>query len=156
MKTEKKSPRIHMVHEVAITYKRPLFNEKMKVTSSLDASNIFRKLIDEHRIDYKEIFCVMLLSRANQVLGVSEIGSGSTAGVVMNTKEIFQLALLTNSCACILVCHNHPSGKLIPSEQDIDSTKKISEACKLLDIKLLDHIIITSEGHYSFSDEGVL
>ena len=117
---------------------------------------MFRKIIDEHRIDYKEIFCVMLLSRANQVLGISEIGSGSTAGVVMNTKEIFQLALLTNACACITLCHNHPSGKLIPSEQDKECTSKISEACKLLDIKLLDHIILTSEGHYSFSDEGML
>jgi len=155
MKTEKKSPRIHMVHEVAITYKRPLFNEKMRITSSLEASNIFRKIIDEHRIDYKEIFCVMLLSRANQVLGVSEIGSGSTAGVVMNTIEIFQLAILSNATG-IIVCHNHPSGKLIPSEKDIESTRKIKQASKLLDINLLDHIIISSEGYFSFVDEGIL
>lgn len=127
----------------------------MRITSSLDASNIFRKIIDEHRIDYKEIFCVMLLSRANQVLGVSEIGSGSNAGVVMNTAEIFQLALLANASA-IVICHNHPSGKLIPSEQDIECTRKIREASKLLDLRLLDHIIIASEGHYSFSDEGLL
>jgi len=155
MKTEKKSPKLNVVNEVSIVYKRTLYDEKMRITSSLDASNIFRKIIDEHRIDYKEIFCVMLLSRANQVLGVSEIGSGSTAGVVVNNIEIFQLAILSNASGIILV-HNHPSGKLIPSEQDIECTRKIKEACKLLDIKLVDHIILSSEGHYSFSDEGII
>ncbi len=155
MKTEKKSPKIHMVHEVSIVYKRPLYDEQMKITKSSDAANIFRKIIDEHRIDYKEIFCVMLLSRANQVLGVSEIGSGSTAGVVMNSIELFQLAILSNASG-IIICHNHPSGNLNPSEQDIEYTRKLKEAAKLLDISLLDHVIISSEGHYSFSDEGML
>lgn len=155
MKTEKKSQKINLVNEVSIIYKRTLYDEKMRITSSLDASNIFRKIIDEHRIDYKEIFCVMLLSRANQVLGVSEIGSGSTAGVVMNTIEVFQLAILSN-CSGIIICHNHPSGKLVASTPDILVTKRLKEGAKLLDISLLDHIIITSEGHYSFSDEGML
>ena len=155
MKTEKKSPKINLVNEVSIIYKRTLYDEKMRITSSLDASNIFRKIIDENRIDYKEIFCVMLLSRANQVLGVSEIGSGSNAGVVMNTLELFQLAILCNASSIVLA-HNHPSGNLVPSAQDIECTYKIKEASKLLDIKLLDHIIISSESHYSFSDEGLL
>lgn len=155
MENQKRNPKIHMVHEVTITYKRPIYNENMKIKNSLDASNIFRKIIDEHRIDYKEIFCVMLLSRANQVLGVSEIGSGSIAGVVMNTIEIFQLAILSNASS-IIICHNHPSGNLNPSHQDIEYTRKLKEATRLLDISLLDHVIVSSNGHYSFSDEGLL
>ena len=71
----------------------------------------------------------------------------------MNVKEIYQLALLSNASA-VVVAHNHPSGKLKPSTADKDLTQKLKEAFKLLDITLLDHLILTSEGFSSFSDSG--
>mgnify|MGYP000619166385 FL=1 len=109
--------------------------------------------MDNNRIDYKEFFWVLLLTNANQVLGVSEISVGSTTGVSVNIKEIYQLALLSNASA-VIVAHNHPSGKLTPSTADKNITEKLQKALKLLDIILLDHLILTSEGFVSFSDSG--
>ncbi len=142
-------------HEVQIHYKRPLFNKNKKITSSEDAEKILREFVDANRIDHKEFFWVILLTNANQVIGISEIGVGTTKGVMVNTKEICQLALLTNTVG-ILVAHNHPSGKLIPSESDLRMTENFKKIFKLLDINLLDHIIISSEGYYSFTDNNDL
>ncbi|WP_292942880.1 JAB domain-containing protein [Olleya sp. UBA1516] len=140
-------------HEVQIHYKRPFFNIIKKVSSSEDSEKLLRSFIDIERIDYKEFFWVLLLTNANQVIGVSEIAVGNTSGVMVNIKEIYQLALLANASA-IIVAHNHPSGKLTPSEADKRLTQKLSNASKLLDITLLDHLILTSEGFVSFSDSN--
>jgi DNA repair protein RadC len=80
---------------------------------------------------------------------------GSTSGTTVNLKEIFQLVLKTNAVAIIL-CHNHPSGNLKPSNADIALTKRIKSLADVVDIAVLDHIILTSEGYYSLSDEGHL
>lgn len=138
-------------NEIEIHYKRPIFNSHNKVSSSEDSERFFRSFIDEKRIDYKEFFWVMLLTNANQIIGISEIAVGNTTGVSINIKEIYQLALLANATA-IIVAHNHPSGKLVPSEADRKLTRKLTDASKLLDITLLDHLILTSEGFVSFSD----
>lgn len=140
-------------HEVQIHYKRPLFNLDNKVSSSEDSERILRAFIDSKRIDYKEFFWVMLLTNANQIVGISEISVGNTTGVSVNVKEIYQLALLKNASA-IIVAHNHPAGKLSPSETDRKLTKKLTDASQLLDITLLDHLILTSEGFVSFSDSN--
>lgn len=144
---------IYKCHEIEIHYKRPVFDSGQKVSSSDDSEKILRSFIDARRIDYKEFFWVLLLTNANQVVGISEISVGNTTGVSVNIKEIYQLALLANAPA-IIVAHNHPSGKLSPSESDKRLTKKLSEASKLLDITLLDHLILTSEGFVSFSDSN--
>ena len=154
MKTQKSTAiTIAGCHEVEIHYKRPIFNSDNKVASSEDSERFFRSFIDEKRIDYKEFFWVMLLTNANQIIGISEISVGNTTGVSVNVKEIYQLALLKNASA-IIVAHNHPSGKLSPSESDKKLTKKLTDASKLLDITLLDHLILTSEGFVSFSDSN--
>ena len=140
-------------NEIEIHYKRPIFNSNNKVASSEDSERFFRSFIDEKRIDYKEFFWVMLLTNANQIIGISEIAVGNTTGVAINIKEIYQLALLANAPA-IIVAHNHPSGKLVPSEADRKLTRKLTDASKLLDITLLDHLILTSEGFVSFSDSN--
>jgi DNA repair protein RadC len=118
-----------------------------------DASRIFRESIDLRKIDLKEFFWVMLLSHSNNVLGISEIGKGNASAVIVNIKEIFQLAIRGNASSVIL-CHNHPSGNLNPSQADIRLTKKIQEAGQLLEISILDHIIITTEGHTSLMEKG--
>ncbi|WP_400077097.1 JAB domain-containing protein [Winogradskyella sp. R77965] len=140
-------------NEIEIHYKRPIFNPNNKVASSEDSERFFPSFIDEKRIDYKEFFWVMLLTNANQIIGISEIAVGNTTGVSINVKEIYQLALLANAPA-IIVAHNHPSGKLVPSEADRKLTRKLTDASKLLDITLLDHLILTSEGFVSFSDSN--
>lgn len=144
---------ISTINEVRIHYQRTIFVAELTVKCSDDSEKYFRKFLDNKRIDYKEFFWVLLLSNANQVLGISEIGIGSTTGVAVNVKEIYQSALLSNASA-IIVAHNHPSGKLTPSTADKDLTQKLFKALKLLDITLLDHLILTSEGFISFSDHG--
>lgn len=144
--------KLNEIHEVEIVYKRPAISLMEAVKCAEDSVELFRKLIPEEKIDFKEFFCVAFLSRNNYVLGVSEISVGSTHAAVVNVKEILLLAIKTNS-SCIILCHNHPSGNLTPSESDIAITRKIKEVCGLCDIALLDHLILSSEGYQSFIDE---
>ncbi len=146
---------ISLCNEVQIHYKRPLYDETKRIRSSQSAQSIFRDFIDSERLDYKEFFLIMLLTNSNQVLAVSEISVGVTTGTLVNTKEIIQLATLTNASG-VLLCHNHPSGTLKKSTTDEIITRRIKQALALLDMKLLDHIILTTESYVSFSDEGWL
>ncbi len=86
-------------------------------------------------------------------MGYCQISAGGLTGTMADVRMIMQTALKSNSCSIIL-SHCHPSGNLEPSEADKDLTKKIQEAGKVLDIAVLDHLIITSESYYSFTDEG--
>ena len=97
----------------------------------------------------------MLLNRANLVLGIVTVSSGGVAGTVADPKMIFGVALKAN-CSSVLLAHNHPSSNLTPSEADIRLTRKLKEAGKVLDLPVLDHLILTRDGFYSFADEGML
>jgi DNA repair protein RadC len=141
--------------ELELHYKRPLFDSMVHIKSSKDAETILRKYIDPNRINLKEFFWMMALTQANRLLGISEIASGSPQGVSMNIKEIFQTILLTNASA-IIVAHNHPSGNLKPSQSDRAFTKKLQKLSSLMDVTLLDHVILSSEDYYSFSDDRLL
>ena len=127
----------------------------ISIKGSKEANRTFRQFIDLKRINHKEIFWVMCLTNANRLTVISEVGVGSTKGVHMNTKEILQNAILTNS-ASIIIAHNHPSGVLKPSESDRTYTKKLIPLCDVLDITLLDHLILTQEDYFSFSDNHLL
>jgi len=142
-------------HEVELHYVRPLYKQTPCISCHLDAEKAMRKFINAKRIDFKEFFWVLFLSNANQLLYISEVAVGSTAGVGVPLREILQLALRTNSSA-VIACHNHPSGTLIISENDQRFTKRLTKALKQIDIRLLDHLIITSESCISFSQEGEL
>ena len=97
----------------------------------------------------------MLLSRANRVLGICTLSKGGTAGTVVDCKLVFATAL--KACAqSIIVSHNHPSGNLMPSEQDKRLTRRLVQVGKALDLPVLDHVIVTSEGYFSFADDGEL
>ena len=98
---------------------------------------------------------MLLLNRANKVLGIVEISKGGTAGTVVDPKIVFAAAIKTN-CSAIILAHNHPSGNLRPSDQDIRLTRKLKECGNLLEINVWDHLIITREGYLSFADEGLL
>lgn len=144
-----------ILHEVEIIYNGPKASESIKITSSRDALNILRETFDKNKICYKEMFYVLLLNHGNYCLGISKIGEGSTKAVVVNVKEIFQLALKTNASGIIL-SHNHPSGSTKPSSPDIKLTENVKMFAEALEMKLLDHIIITSESYLSMADEGMI
>lgn len=144
-----------MVKELEVKYHRPPIGTMVRVTCSRDSEQLFRGVFNQDQLDLREEFWIALLNRANFVLGVSRIGIGSISACSVSIQMIFQLALNSNSSG-ILLCHNHPSGQLKPSQADISLTNKIKEGSKILDLSLLDHLIITSESYYSLCDEGVL
>ena len=140
--------------ECEIVYKSKVKpSDRAKINNSKDSYEIFKTLWNPDNIEHIESAVVLLLNRGNKVLGWCKISSGGVSGTVVDKKVIFQLALNANASAIIL-CHNHPSGNQSPSGADLKLTKEIKEACKLLDMELLDHIIITSEGYTSLQDDG--
>ena len=145
------------VNEIKLCYKdRVVISNCPKITCSQDAANIYYDNWDKNEIQLQECFKVMLLNNSNIVKGICQVSSGGINATLVDLRIMFALILKSLSTA-IIVCHNHPSGKLKASEVDKKLTSKIQKACDFLDIKLLDHIIINSEGNYlSFADEGIL
>lgn len=146
----------YQVAEIQITYKSAVKpSMRPKVSASKDAYGLLLENWDETKLELNEQFKIMLLNRANKVLGIFEASSGGMSGTVADPKLIFGAAIKAAACGMILA-HNHPSGNLQPSQADIDLTKKLKEGGKLLEIQILDHIILTSEGYFSFADEGLV
>lgn len=144
------------VAEVQLIYRSNVKpSQRPKVSSSREAYEVFFKNWNLDKIEFVEQFKVMLLNRAHKVLGIYELSSGSVSGTVADPKLVFVAALKANASS-IIIAHNHPSGCLNPSQTDINLTKKLKDGGKLLDIAVLDHVIVTNEGHYSFADEGML
>jgi DNA repair protein RadC len=102
-----------------------------------------------------EEFWIVLLNTANRVIGKHNLSKGGRAGTVVDVKILFE-EVLSYKATSVILTHNHPSGNLSPSDQDRVLTKRISEAGKLLDIKVLDHLIFSHTDYYSFSDSGEL
>ena len=144
----------YTVGEVELCYK-PKFKNIYKVVSSGDAYKYLLPTYKEGAICYKEYFKVLFLNQSNQVLGYTLISEGGITETCADVRVILQAALLTNSVALILA-HNHPSGNMKPSRQDMEITKQVKEAARLMRIKVLDHLILTDTGYYSFADEGQL
>lgn len=139
--------------EIKVSYRPGRPNSKMdQVSSSKDAEKVLRSIWSD-QMDYREEFVILCLNRANKVLGYSKISFGGTSGTVADAKIIFQIALKANASSIILA-HNHPSGNLKPSDADKKLTKKLMFAGFTLDITVLDHLILTSEGYRSLMDEG--
>jgi len=126
--------------------------ELTKITSSKIIFEIMQPIIGE--LPHEE-FWVLYLNNANKVIAKNQLSKGGMTGTVVDVRIIFKSALESGAVG-ILLCHNHPSGNLKPSEADIEITKKAKTAGKSLDINVLDHIIITQNGYYSFADEGIL
>ena len=144
----------NIVSEVELTYKNNVpYNQRQKISNSQGAYEILTNLFPENTMEYRETFIVLYLNRANQVLGYSVISQGGTSNTTVDIKMVIQTALLANA-SCIMLAHNHPSGNLHPSSDDNRITNRIIEAARLFDITVLDHIIITNESYYSFTDNG--
>ncbi|WP_125722306.1 RadC family protein [Flavobacterium ustbae] len=125
--------------------------ELTKITSSKKAFQIMQPIIGELM---HEEFWVLFLNNSNKVISKAQLSKGGITGTAVDVRLIFKLAL-ENGATGLILCHNHPSGSLLPSEADKQITKKIRDAGNNLDVKILDHLIITESKYYSFVDEGI-
>lgn len=137
--------------DVQVKYKNVQKSKRYTITSSEDAAKAFREIFNADTIEWREEAIMLCLNRANEVVGFYKLSAGGMAGTVIDPKMVFTICL--NCCASgLILAHNHPSGSLTTSAADRTLTQKIKSAGELLDIKLLDHIIMTSENFYSMLD----
>jgi len=134
--------------------KDPTNFERVKITSSQNSADYIRQFYSDD-IEIFESFFILLLNRQNKTIGYAKISQGGVAGTVVDAKIILKYIVDTLASAVIL-CHNHPSGNLNPSTQDLEITKKLSQAAKLVDSQVIDHIILTPDSFYSFADNGLI
>ena len=126
--------------------------EKKQISGSSDVFEIFGSQLGD--LPHEE-FWILMLNRSNKIIKKLRISKGGISGTVTDIKLILKEAILHNSSG-IIVCHNHPSGNIKPSETDIEITNKLKSACQMTDISLLDHLIVSFSGYYSFADEGFI
>lgn len=146
--------KFNIVNEIKLSYSRK-GNCERSIASSRDAMEIFREHFDADELDYRESFFALYLNQANKVLGIKKISESGISSTLVDVRIVLQAALLCNASG-IIVAHNHPSGNLNPSSSDIKMTTQIKEACKVMNMTLLDHVILTSDSHYSFADDGMI
>jgi len=126
--------------------------EKLPVKSSETVFQLFHPVLGD--LDHEE-FWLLMLNRANRVIGRFKVSQGGLSGTVIDTRIILKKAL-DSLASSIIVCHNHPSGNNKPSDADVKITEKLKKAAEMLEIKLLDHVIIADKSYFSFADEGLV
>ncbi len=126
--------------------------EKKKISASKDAVELFAGQLSD--LPHEE-FWILMLDRSNKIIERQNISKGGVSGTVVDARLIFKSAI-ENLASGIILCHNHPSGNNKPSQNDIDLTRKLNDAGKLVDVKVIDHIIISGSTYFSFADEGML
>ncbi len=126
--------------------------EKKKISCSRDVFEVMQSNLCD--LQYEE-FWILLLNRTNKIINKISVSEGGIAGTVVDPKKVFKIAL-DNNASSLILCHNHPSGSIEPSEADIKLTNKIKEAGQFIDIPVIDHIIMGDEKYFSFKDEGKL
>lgn len=142
-----------MYPQLEISVRLKAGTKEAKITGSRDAADVFREIFNADTMCWTEESVILCLNQANHVIGYHKLSSGGMTGTVIDPRVVFTIAL--KSCAAqIIIAHNHPSGNLTPSGADRQITSKLKEAGVLLDIPVLDHIIITNDGYYSFLDNG--
>lgn len=151
METVSKVADVRAVYSVKVPAK-----DRIQIKSPDAVYNILKPFYMESGfMEQKEIFSCLFLDRSNKILGMAKISEGSSCATVVDIPYIFRLAILMNASSVIL-CHNHPSGNLQASDADKQITKKIIQAGELLDIKIFDHMIISSWGYFSFLGEDLI
>lgn len=149
---------LNNVSEIEIVYKRKVackVSERPQISTSSDGYEVFLHYWNDGKIELLEEFKVLFLNRSNRVLQLFPVSIGGLTGTVADPRLILAAAIKLTACSMILA-HNHPSGNLKPSRADEELTLKIKEAARYHDIKVLDHLIISAEGYFSFADEGLL
>ena len=138
--------------EITLKYKSSGV-KKTKITNSKDSYELLKQMYDADTLEYCESSIVIYLNRANNSIGWQKISQGGITGTVVDVRMVLATALKCGATGIIL-SHNHPSGNLFPSDADDKLTKQIFEASKIMEIQLLDHLIITTDGYYSYADQG--
>ncbi|WP_179318820.1 JAB domain-containing protein [Winogradskyella helgolandensis] len=142
------------VSEIKVSYS----NENPDKVIIKDSQSVYELITnhwDVNLIELQEEVKVVLLNRANIVIGIYDLAKGGISGCIVDIKLVLSVALKALTSHIVLV-HNHPSGNLKPSEADKRITNKLSNACEIVEITLLDHLIITKDNYYSFKDEGLI
>jgi len=142
----------HIIAEIELKY-TPNKYSTVQILNAVDCVPIFRDVWNKDGLEYYEEFKIMYLNRANEILGIYHHSKGGLNAVFFDVRMIFQAALKANASS-IIVAHNHPTGNLKPSTEDISMTKKIKEAGNILNITLLDSIILTKDNFCSMISEG--
>ena len=145
----------HEFSKLSLKYTKKIYSVNQMNTTKRVHQFLLDSIYSKDEIEYRESGYALYLDNNLNVVGYLEIGKGGQTGVVMDVKMILAGCILSGANHIILT-HNHPSGKLIPSNEDIELTQMIAASSKLMFIKLLDHIIITKEGMYSFAESGKL
>ncbi|MEL4456706.1 JAB domain-containing protein [Lutimonas vermicola] len=142
------------MREVSAVYKTSDVVPNVKISQSRNVADYIRQVYPVE-INIREAMVVLFLSNSNKTLGWSIASIGGITGTLVDVRLVLRDALLTQATSIILV-HNHPSNSLEPSQADLTITQKVKKAAELMDIKLLDHLILTEDAYYSFTDEGKL
>ena len=146
--------RLYKAAEVKLTYNsRVKASERYQIRNADDSAELFFRIWDKSTIEHIEEVKMILLNRANRVLGVVHLSKGGLNGSIIDTRIVLQYAIKANASAVILA-HNHPSGNLGASDADSRITNNVKEALKLVDIELLDHLILTFEEKYASIENG--
>lgn len=144
------------VSEIDIVYKNTIdYDERIKIQDPETAYRVLKQAWNANKIDFIEEFKVLFLDQDCNCLGISEISVGSLNGCLVDSRVVFAAALKAKATRIILA-HNHPSGNLSPSQADRNITKRFVEVGNLMEINIQDHIIVASNGYYSFSNEGLI
>lgn len=125
-----------------------------KITSSTDA-NVFIRQFFFDDIAIFESFFILMLNRANRTIGFAKISQGGVSGTVIDIRIIAKYCI-DSLATSVILCHNHPSGNLTPSSNDLEITNKAVKALKLIDCNVIDHLILTENSFTSLADEGLL
>lgn len=156
METSKALQNWNQVAEIQLVYKTKVkASDRPYISSSKTVYQLALQFWNSDTIEFFEEFKILLLNQSNKVLGMYEVSSGGIAGTSVDLRLIFAAALKANAVSLIMI-HNHPSGQVKPSEADKQITNRVNEAGTIMNIKLLDHLIITPETYYSFTDDGAL
>lgn len=129
--------------------------DKIKLTNSKEVFDFIISKWNLNIIEFQEESKIILVNRANFVIGIHDLSKGGISGTVVDIRIILSIALKCNASGIILI-HNHPSGNLTPSEADRVITRKLKNACELIDQTLIDHLIISKHDFYSFKQEGFI
>jgi DNA repair protein RadC len=145
------------VSEINIVYTPVQLKDRPIITTSADAHQVLLKGYDQSILGLQEQFVVAFLNQSNRVLGIYRASTGGITGTVADIRLILSVALKVAATSMVL-SHSHPSGGLRPSRADEEITMKLKEPARIMDIKVLDHLIIEPSGEffYSFADEGIL
>ncbi len=144
-------------YRVTLVKDRQLPFESCRLQNSAQAQPLIKSLILTHGQPDREQFCVLMLNAKNEIIGLNIVSTGDLSSATVTPRELLKPAILTSSSALILA-HNHPSGDVSPSQDDLAVTKRIVHACKIMGICVHEHLIISmfDDRYYSFADNGII